>query len=428
MPRTRRRFLATLAGLASLGACTRASREPSACPSGDAAASDAAYPELAGACAGVPAIAREEFEARIERVRARMHEHDVAALIVEAGHDMQWLGGPRWGRSERALLLLVPREGATTLLGPAFEAGTLAARQGGLSHAVEVWHEHEDPHALALALLGGAASGPIVVGSDTRTFVVEGLRRVAPTRGFAAAEAIIEPLRRCKSAAELALMRRANEVTKRAIAAAAARVRVGMHEHELADEVAAALRAAGLDEPWVLPLFGPNAAYPHGTPEGRTLVEGDMILVDTGAFLHGYASDITRTWHFGEPGSLDAKRREAWAAVRSAQAAALALIRPGITCDEVDAAARAVIAGAGFAPDYGHFTHRLGHGIGMQVHEPPYLVRGNAHRLELGNTMSNEPGVYLPGAFGIRLEDIVAVGEQGPEVFGPLASSPDSPA
>lgn len=357
-----------------------------------------------------------------------MREHEVAALIVEAGHDMQWLGGPQWGRSERALLLLVPREGDTTLLGPAFEAGTLAARQGGLAHALELWHEHEDPHALALALLGRAStSGAIVVGSDTRTFIVEGLRRVAPTRGFASADAIVELLRRCKTPAELALLRRANEVTKRAIVAAAKRARVGMHEHELADEVAAALRAAGLDDPWVLPLFGPNAAYPHGTPEGRTLAEGDMILVDTGAFLHGYASDITRSWHFGEPRSLDAKRRDAWATLRAAQDAALARIEPGTPCSEVDAAARAVIERAGFAPDYGHFTHRLGHGIGMQVHEPPYLVRGNAHRLEIGNTMSVEPGVYLPGEFGLRLEDIVAVGEAGAEVFGPLAGSPDSP-
>lgn len=376
----------------------------------------------------MPAIARDELEQRIERVRVRMREHDVAALIVEAGHDMQWLGGPQWGRSERALLLLVPREGDTTLLGPAFEAGTLAARQGGLAHALELWHEHEDPHALALALLGRTStSGAIVVGSDTRTFIVEGLRRVAPTRGFASADAIVEPLRRCKTPAELALLRRANEVTKRAIAAAATQARVGMHEHELADAVAAALRAAGLDDPWVLPLFGPNAAYPHGTPEGRTLAEGDMILVDTGAFLHGYASDITRTWHFGEPGSLDAKRRDAWAVLRAAQDAALARIEPGMSCSEVDAAARMVIERAGFAPDYGHFTHRLGHGIGMQVHEPPYLVRGNAHRLEIGNTMSVEPGVYLPGEFGLRLEDIVAVGEAGAEVFGPLAGSPDSP-
>lgn len=424
--RSRRRFLTELGALtvAGAGGCLRGAGSET--PPVEALAHHA---ELAGACAGVPAITPAEFEARIEGVRARLHEQQLAALAVEAGHDMQWLGGPRWGRSERALILVVPVRGAPRLIGPAFEAGTLVARRGGLDHPLELWHEHEDPHALTLAAIEreAGASGPVVVGSDTRSFVVEGLRRLAPSRGFATAEAIVEPLRRCKTTAELAILRRANEVTKRAIAAASTRARVGMPEHEFADEVAAALLAAGLVDPWVLALFGPNAAYPHGTPEGRTLAEGDLILVDTGGFLHGYASDITRTWAFGDPAAIDERRRRAWATVRAAQDAALAILRPGVTCSEVDAAARGVVEAAGFAPDYAHFTHRLGHGIGMQVHEPPYLVRGNPHRLEPGNTMSNEPGLYLPGEFGIRLEDIVAVTQDGVEVFGPLSSSLDRP-
>jgi Xaa-Pro dipeptidase len=385
------------------------------------------YAELAGACEGVPAIAQAEYEARIEQVRARLHELDLAAVIVEAGSDMLWLGGPRWGRSERALLLVVPVRGEVRLVGPAFEAGTLAARSSGLSFALDTWDEHEDPHALALAAITSKADRPVVVGSDTRTFVVEGLRRLAPKRGWQSASAVIEPLRRCKSAAELAILRRANEVTKRAIAAAATRLREGMAEHEFADEVSAALQAAGLTDNWVLPLFGSNAAFPHGTPEGRSLTEGDLVLVDTGGFLHGYASDITRTWAFGDPSAIDDRRRAAWDTVRAAQAAALATIRPGVRCAEVDAAARAVVEAAGFDRDYLHFTHRLGHGIGMQVHEPPYLVRDGEHRLEPGNTMSDEPGLYLPGEFGIRLEDIVAVTEDGAEVFGPLAESLDRP-
>jgi Xaa-Pro dipeptidase len=386
----------------------------------------APYAHLAGACEGVPAIARGEYEARIEQVRARLHERRLAAVIVEAGADMLWLGGPRWGRSERALLLVIPVRGEARLIGPAFEAGTLDARTGGLSLPFDPWEEHEDPHALALAAITDR-NGSIVVGSDTRGFVVEGLRRLAPRRGWQASIDVIEPLRRRKSPAELAILRRVNEVTKRAIAAAATRLREGMHEHEFADETSAALQAAGLTDSWVLPLFGPNAAFPHGTPQGRSLTDGDLVLVDTGRFLHGYASDITRTFAFGDPAAIDDRRRAAWDTVRAAQAAALAAIRPGVRCAEVDAAARAVIAAAGFDGDYRHFTHRLGHGIGMQVHEPPYLVRDGEHRLEPGNTMSDEPGLYLPGEFGVRLEDIVAVTEDGAEVFGPLAESLDRP-
>jgi Xaa-Pro dipeptidase len=385
----------------------------------------APYAQLAGACEGVPAIARAEYEARIEQVRARLHDRRLAAVIVEPGADMLWLGGPRWHRSERALLLMVPARGDVRLFGPAFEAGTLKTRTSGLNLALDTWDEHEDPHAQAVAAIKDR--GPVVVGSDTRGFVIEGLRRVAPGRGWSASTDVIEPLRRRKSPAELAILRRANEATKRAIAAAATHLREGMPEHEFATEVSAALAAAGLSDNWVLPLFGSNAAFPHGTPEGRSLAAGDLVLVDTGGFLHGYASDITRTWAFGDPAVIDDRRRAAWEVVRAAQAAALAAIRPGVRCAEVDAAARAVVAAAGFSADYGHFTHRLGHGIGMQVHEPPYLVREADHRLEPGNTMSDEPGLYLPGEFGIRLEDIVAVTETGAEVFGPLAESLERP-
>ena len=239
--------------------------------------------------------------------------------------------------------------------------------------------------------------------------------------------AAIEGCRRIKSPAELALLRRANEATKAALALAARFARAGMTEAELADQVRAAQTRAGLENVWVLVLFGQNAAYPHGTPQGRTLAEGDSILVDTGGFLHGYASDITRTWAYPDPGAIDEPRRRAWSVVHAAQAAALGQIRAGVRCGEVDAAARRVIAEAGFDPDYGEFTHRLGHGIGMEVHEAPYLVRASERRLEVGNTMSNEPGLYLPGRFGIRLEDIVAVGEDGPEVFGPRAESLERP-
>lgn len=228
-----------------------------------------------------------------------------------------------------------------------------------------------------------------------------------------------------KDDAELARLRRANEATKAALQLVA---RVGVHEglrqSELALRVRQAQQRAGLDDVWVLALFGPSAAFPHGTAEDRALAPGELILVDTGGSLHGYRSDITRTWALGTP-ELEARR--AWSVVAAAQRAALALIRPGVRCGDVDAAARAVIEREGFGAGYERFTHRLGHGIGVQVHEHPYLVKDSLRVLEPGMTMSNEPGLYVPGAFGVRIEDIVAVTEDGHEVFGPMVESLDAP-
>jgi Xaa-Pro dipeptidase len=388
------------------------------------------FAELAGFCDGAFAIETSEYEARISRVRAELAKLGQAALIVESGVDMLYLGGPRWGLSERPLLLIIPRDAEPLLVGPAFERGTIEARSGAIAFAVSTWEEHESPYArvelgLAAARLG--AKDRVAIGSSTRGFVIDGLREAGSRRAYDSRPGALEVCRRCKSPTELALLRRANEATKAAIAAAATRAEPGMSEHEFGEIVRAAQLAAGLSDPWVLPLFGPNAAYPHGTPEGRKLAEGDLILIDTGGFLHGYASDITRTWAFPDPAAVDAERHRAWEVVREAQAAALAAIRPGVRCAEVDAAARRVVAAAGFDGDYGHFSHRLGHGIGMQVHEPPYLVRDATHVLEIGNTMSDEPGLYLPGAWGIRLEDIVAVTEDGAETFGPTCESLDRP-
>jgi Xaa-Pro dipeptidase len=436
-----------LAGFGALGAaaaigcrrtseCTTASTPephdhaavPAATPDEAPAVDDRAFAALAGFCAGVEPITATEHEQRIERVRARLADAKQAALIVEAGVDMRYFGGPGWGLSERPLLLVIPRAGEPTLIGPAFEHGTLEARQGALRFAIRTWHEHESPYAVVRKTLDDAKLGKrdtIAIGSSMRSFVADGLRD-GDCKLASGADAI-EVCRRVKSTAELSLLRRANEATKAALAAVAPLARPGMSEDEFSELVRAAQRLAGLENVWVLALFGPNAAYPHGTPEGRTLVEGDLILVDTGGFLHGYASDITRTWAFPDPNAIDDARRKAWSVVLDAQTAALEKIRPGVTCAEVDAAAREVVAAAGFDPDYGVFSHRLGHGIGMEVHEAPYLVRAAQHRLEVGNTMSNEPGLYLRGEFGIRLEDIVAVGEQGPEVFGPRAASLDRP-
>lgn len=448
----RRRFLAGFGALGAAAALSGCRRGGEQCPptmvpdprglatattaahgetgdAGEPPSADDRFAALTGFCADAQPITTAEVEQRIERLRSRLADAGQAALIVEAGVDMRYFGGPAWGLSERPLLLVIPRAGEPTLIGPSFEHGTLEARPSALRFAIRTWHEHESPYAVVRKTLDDAKLGrrdAIAIGPATRSFVADGLRDDSGCKLVSGAVAI-EGCRRIKSPAELSLLRRANEATKAALAAAAPLARAGMQEAELAELIRAAQRAAGLDNVWVLPLFGQNAAYPHGTPEGRTLAEGDLVLVDTGGFLHGYASDITRTWAFPSVDAIDEPRRRAWSVVLDAQTAALAKIRPGVRCAEVDAAAREVIAKAGFDPDYGVFTHRLGHGIGMEVHEAPYLVRDAEHRLEVGNTMSNEPGLYVPGELGIRLEDIVAVGEDGPEVFGPRASSLERP-
>lgn len=416
----RRAFLSSLAAL-SLQACRKDAADSRTTPATQAP-EVAAFRELRGFCDGVPPIAASERADRRARARAALREAGAAALLLEAGETLDYFTGVRWGRSERPLLWLLPAEGEPVWIAPAFEEGTLRERAGA-DAAVRPWNEHESPYERLAALLAGEGSRRIAVDPWARQFVVDGAR-AAVQSDLVSGTAVIRACRAVKSPAELALLRRANEATKAALRAAAGQATAGMREPELAALVEAAQQAAGLQGTWALVLFGANAAYPHGTQGERRLARGELILVDAGGALHGYQSDVTRTWPFGPVGREQAR---AWAAVQRAQSAALAKIRRGTACEAVDAAARAEIAAAGYGEDYARFTHRLGHGIGLQTHEDPYLVRGNALRLEVGMTMSVEPGVYVPGALGVRLEDIVAVTPGEPEVFGPRALSIEAP-
>jgi Xaa-Pro dipeptidase len=339
--------------------------------------------------------------------------------VLEAGVDMRYFTGVRWGLSERPLLVALPARGVPFFVGPAFERSRL---EESVPTGMELvaWEEHEDPYEtlVALARKRGVDPRGLAVGGTTRRFVADGLARAAARSSLLSGGAFVDAARIVKSEHELARLRRVNEATKAAIAAARPLVEPGMTEGELVTLFTAAQRAAGLDEIWVLALVGANAAFPHGTAHGRVVREGEVVLVDTGGALHGYRSDITRTFVVGRAND-EVKR--AYDTVLAAQSAGLALIRPGEACQRADAAAREVMAAAGYGAGYERFTHRLGHGIGLEVHEPPYLVRGNELVLATGMTMSNEPGIYVPGQFGIRIEDIVAVGAEGPEVFGPRA-------
>ncbi len=420
-----RRGILGLAGAAplALAGCGREIGRATAAPASTSAPHR--FAALEGFCAGAVPIAADEREARRERARKLLRDGGFDALVAEAGPALDYFAGDSWSRSERPLLFVLPVRGQPVFIGPAFEEGTLRERMVGRAD-LRVWQEHEDPYGLAVAALRErvGARGRIALEPSVRFFISAGLVRAGRGLAFDDGAPVMNACRMVKSAAELDLLRRANQATKAALRAAAAHTVAGMSEDDLRELVQGAQEAAGLRSIWALVLFGPNAAFPHGNDARRRLASGDLILVDTGGELHGYQSDITRTWAFG---AVSAEERRAFAAVLRAQEVAMAAIVPGARCSDVDAAARRVITEAGFGDDYQRFTHRLGHGIGLEGHEHPYLVRGNQIRLEPGMTMSNEPGIYIPGRFGIRIEDIVAVTATGAEVFGPRVRSLDAP-
>lgn len=420
---SRRRVLAGAAGLGfATMACGRprtaaGPRAPSApvvtAPS-DASEPDA-FAALRGRCDGIAAPDALEWSSHRDAVCDRMAAAGIDAVAVEPGAALVYLAGLSWGRSERPLLLILRADRSAFVLCPAFEQRSVAERCAELP--LVPWREHDDPFAVALRHAPWLARAQLAIEPSMRAFVVAGMRRACPQAQLRDDD-VIGPVRLHKQPAELARLRRANEATQAAIAAVAERVHVGVQESQVAAWMHAALVAAGLTDPWALALVGPNASFPHGSGATRSVAAGDVVLVDTGASLHGYRSDITRTWVVGEPS--DALTR-AYAAASAAQRAALATIRPGVTAASVDAAARAVMLEAGYGGDDRYFTHRLGHGIGLEVHEPPYLVGGNQQVLAIGMTMSDEPGIYVPGSFGVRTEDIVLVTADGVDVFGELA-------
>lgn len=426
-----------LAGCGGHGAPGHGSVAPDAtAPGGPSPASTATAPQappapasarfaaLTGFCDGIQPIGAIEREKRQEKARDLLRGAGFTALVLEAGPTMHYFAGGAWRRSERPLLMVLPVRGEPFFVGPAFEEGTLRESVVG-ARELRLWHEHEDPYALAIAgLRERGGRGRVAVEQSVRLFVSTGLARAGKGFTFENGAAIVDACRMVKSPAELAILRRANEATKAAIRAAASHVAPGMGEDDLGDLLRQAQETAGLTSIWALVAFGPNAAYPHGTRNRRPLAEGDLILVDTGGDLAGYQSDISRTWPFGTPG---AEERRAFDTVLEAQRAAMELIRPGARCTDVDAAARKVVASRGFGDAYQRFTHRLGHGIGLEGHEPPYLVRANDTRLRPGMTMSNEPGIYLVGRYGIRIEDIVAVTDGPADVFGPRVGGLESP-
>jgi Xaa-Pro dipeptidase len=377
--------------------------------------------------AGVQPIGAAERRARIDKAQRLMVEQRIGAAVIEPGTSMIYFTGVRWGTSERTLALVLPARGEPGWICPAFEEARARERMGADAD-VRVWQEDESPSRLLANLLRDrrAAGGRVGIEEGVRLVVSDGLRHELAGAELVSAAPVVSGCRMYKSPAELALMQRASDMTIAAFKAAFATLREGMTQYDLQNNMLAALRQVGGDDPWALVGLGAASAFPHGSAQPQRLREGDIVLLDAGCALHDYQSDITRTTAFGKP---TPRQREIWALERRAQDAAFAAATIGATFDAVDAAARTVITEARFGPDYRvpGLPHRTGHGIGLDGHERPYVVRGNTTRVAPGMCFSDEPTIAIYGEFGIRLEDCIYVTEDGPRFFSRQSEAIDRP-
>lgn len=374
-------------------------------------------------------ITVEERRARQERARQLMHENNLSAIVLTEGTTLNYFSGIRWWGAERLFAMVLPARGATFYVTPAFEEGRareqISQSPDGTNADVRIWQENESPYQRVARGLSdrGIANGVIGIEETVKFVFSDNLRKAATSATFASAAPVTAGCRMIKSPHEIELMRLASQVTLTAYQATYGALKVGMTHHEVTDLVTAAHRQLGFEGD-ALVLLGEFSAFPHGSVTPQVIREGTSILIDGGCKVEGYDSDITRTFVLGK---APEKMKQVFEIVHRAQSAALAAARPGVECGSIDAAARKVITDAGYGPDYKYFTHRLGHGLGMDGHEWPYLVRGNAVKLAANMTTSNEPGIYIRGEFGIRLEDDMHITENGAELFTPQSLSLEEP-
>jgi Xaa-Pro dipeptidase len=372
-------------------------------------------------------IAEPEFRTRIAKAQTRMRELGIGAIWLHAGTNLAYFTGTRWHPSERLVGAILPAVGALEYLAPYFEQDTLRD-YWTITGAVHTWHEHESPYALFAARLAALdIANRVGVSEDTPFFASDGLARAAPHITFVNAQAVTAHARMRKSASEIALMQRAKSLTLDVHKAAASILHEGMSTTEVAEFIDVAhRRVSGGGSTFCIVLFGAASAFPHGVKHPQTLKRGDMVLIDTGCDIGGYLSDITRSYVYGEP---SAYQREVWKAEKRAQAAAFAAATLGTPCSEVDRAARRSLEDDGFGADYQlpGLPHRTGHGIGLDIHEWPYLVGSDTTPLDVGMCFSNEPMICVPGEFGVRLEDHFYMTETGPKWFTVPSHSIDDP-
>lgn len=383
-------------------------------------AAGALRPPLAAATSiTVPSITQAERLGRIAKVQDLMQRQGIAALLVESGSSLVYFTGVRWHRSERITAAVIPAKGQVRLVVPFFETPSVKETLA-VSADILSWNEDESPFRLIARALG-PVSGPVAVEQTVREFIVDGLQREGGYRVVPGAK-LVDACRQHKSPAELALMRSANAITLAAIREAHAAVRTGMTSRDIAGMIDSATARLGGGVEFALVLLNEASAYPHGSKQPQQVREGSVILVDCGCTVDDYQSDISRTWVHGEPSP---RQRKVWDTVRRGQDMVFSAAKPGVPVSSLDAAVRRFYEREGWGPRFAlpGLSHRAGHGIGLDGHESPYLVGNDQTPLEPGMCFSNEPGLYIPGEFGVRLEDCWVMTDHGAESFTPLARS-----
>jgi len=374
-------------------------------------------------------ISVEERRGRIDKARRLMTENRIDGLMLTGGTSMVYFTGMQWGLSERMTAVIIPVKGNAFIVTPRFEEErTLEqARTGPLGAGTQVmtWEEDESPSALVAQGLraAGIASGALGVEETVRFVFSNMVGTAAPAIRITSGTPVTAGCRMVKDQHELALMRLASQVTLKAYEAAWTSLTDGMSQDQFADLVAKAHGKLGFPGSAGVQV-GQYSALPHGSVQPQIIREGTILLIDGGCKVEGYSSDLSRTFVLGK--ATD-RMKSVFELEHQAQSAALAAAKPGVECQAVDAAARKVIEDGGFGPGYKYFTHRVGHGMGMDGHEWPYLVKGNTLKLEPGMTFSDEPGIYIPGEFGCRLEDDMVITASGAELLTPQSESLEKP-
>ena len=372
-------------------------------------------------------ISKEERQARLAKVQGLMSEQKIRALLIEPGASMEYFTGIQWRRSERSTVAIIPASGSVMVVTPAFEEPSIREtfEVGG---DIRAWDEHESPFEKIVQCLRdrGIDAGLLAAESTMRFFIIAGVRQVSTSYEIVPADAIVRACRLIKSPAEIALLQTANNITLAALKTVRAQTVRGMTGKDLGELMSKTTIKLGGTPDFSLSLLNEASAYPHGSVKPQVVHEGSIILMDCGCSVYSYQSDISRTWVYGEP---SAKQRKVWETVKHGQELALQTAKLGVPVGSIDDAVRGYYQSQGWGPGY-HLPglpHRTGHGIGMDGHEPPYLVHGDATPLAVGMCFSDEPGIYIPGEFGVRLEDCWYMTEAGPRTFTPLAKSIDDP-
>ena len=374
------------------------------------------------------AITIDERTGRLDRARVLMKANGMRALLLTGGTSMEYFTGIRWGLSERMLAAIVPVIGSAFLVTPKFEEERAMeqAHNGPLGKDADVfaWEEDENPYELlAKGLKARGLSTATIGAEETVRFVFADGSAHIPGVNVVSGTPVTAGCRMVKDAHEIALMRLASQVTLRAYEAAWKSLKEGMTQGDFAQLVSSAHRQLGFEGGAGVQV-GKFSALPHGSATPQVVREGSILLIDGGCKVEGYSSDLSRTFVLGK---ATQRMKDVFEVEHRAQAAAVKTARPGLAAEAVDAAARKVITDAGFGPDYRYFTHRVGHGMGMDGHEWPYLVRGNKQKLEAGMVFSDEPGIYIAGEFGIRIEDDMVITDAGAELFTPQSPSLEQP-